>query len=144
MYNCSKVRYTKFHYDRWQWRTQDFLSEGPEQKFSCLMASRVRKKLTSIKLFTMLQARIGTQREASGFCIANPGPAGWIRARKTNQGPAGLIRAPQDGLGSRRTYQGPEGRTRAPQDESGPRRTNQGPMGHSGVLVGHLAHQLTC
>ena len=61
--------------------------------------------------------RIGALREASGFCITNPGPAGWIRARTR-------IRAPQDRSGPRRTYRG-----QGPRNGSGPCNTNQGPAG---------------
>ena len=60
------------------------------------------------------------------------GPAGRSRAsavdqdesgpRRTNQGPAGRIRAPGTNQGPR-TDQGPQG----PLDEPGPRKTNQGP-----------------
>ena len=57
--------------------------------------------------------RIGALRKALGFCITNPGPAGWIRARTQ-------IRAPQDRSGPRGTDQGPAGRIRAPHDVPGP------------------------
>ena len=102
--------------------------------------------------------RIGALREASGFCITNPGPAGWIRARTrirapqdisgprgTDQGPAGRISVPQDICTGARVrgmdqgpairirapqYEsGPAGRIRAPQDVPGPIKTNQGPAG---------------
>ena len=92
--------------------------------------------------------RIGALREASGFCIMNPGPAGWIRARTrirapqdrsgprgTDQGPAGRIRVPQDvctGARVRGMDQGPAIRIRAPRDGSGLRTSNQGPQDESG------------
>ena len=54
-----------------------------------------------------------------------------IRARRMNQGPAGQIMAPQDGLGPLR-------RIRAPQDELGPHVTNQGSPGRSEGPTPHI------
>ena len=85
--------------------------------------------------------RIGSPREASGICRTNPGPAGWIRARKTHQGPReeseirGTNQGPWNGSGPHNTNQGSAGRIRIPDVESGPARRMRAPRDEEGPRI---------